>query len=101
MPDQPPPPDRPGIPQPGVTTQPTAATSARGALAVGNVTAIIMGAVLVWGLFHAAGAYWNYRFAGAEYRVFARALIVLGCVAAYLGFWLLMLRSRARRTRDE
>lgn len=52
--------------------------------------AIIMLAVLAWGVFHAIGAYrfnWN----------IGRPLMVLGCSLAFLGFWLLMLQSRKRR----
>lgn len=52
--------------------------------------AIIMLAVLVWGIFHAIGAYtfnWNIY----------RPLMVLGCSLGFLGFWALMLHSRKRR----
>ncbi|MFM7592222.1 MAG: hypothetical protein ACKO85_10550 [Isosphaeraceae bacterium] len=52
--------------------------------------AIIMLAVLVWGIFHAIGAYtfnWNIY----------RPLMVLGCSLGFLGFWALMLRNRKRR----
>jgi hypothetical protein len=47
-------------------------------------------AVAAWGVFHAIGAYrFNHNL--------ARPVMVLGCVAAYLGFWGLMLRSRRAR----
>ncbi|MBL9125240.1 MAG: hypothetical protein JNG90_16505 [Planctomycetaceae bacterium] len=52
--------------------------------------ALIMAAVLAWGIFHAIGAYtfnWNIY----------RPLMVLGCSLGFLGFWLLMLESRKRR----
>jgi protein-S-isoprenylcysteine O-methyltransferase Ste14 len=55
----------------------------------------IMGGVLVWGLVLALGAalhsagIWNF-----DPR---RGLIVFACVLAFLGFWILMLRSRARQ----
>lgn len=52
--------------------------------------AIIMLAVLAWGIFHAIGAYtfnWNIY----------RPLIVIGCSLVFLGFWLAMLRGRRRR----
>ena len=47
-------------------------------------------AVLVWGIFHAIGAYtlnWNIY----------RPLMVLGCSLGFLGFWALMLHNRKRR----
>jgi protein-S-isoprenylcysteine O-methyltransferase Ste14 len=46
--------------------------------------------VLAWGVFHAVGAY------RLNHNV-ARPLVVLGCTLAFLGFWLIMLRSRSRR----
>ncbi len=52
--------------------------------------AVIAVAVAAWGVFHAIGAYrLNHNP--------ARPLMVLGCVAAYLVFWGLMLRSRRVR----
>jgi CHASE2 domain-containing sensor protein len=50
----------------------------------------IMLGILVWGCFHAAGA-WRLNH---DPR---RVLVVLGCVAAFLGFWLVMLSARRRR----
>jgi type VI protein secretion system component VasK len=50
----------------------------------------IMVAIVVWGLFHAAGAWMLNHDA-------RRPLIVLACVAAFLGFWLTMLAVRRRR----
>jgi len=59
--------------------------------------ALIAVAVLAWGVFHAVGAY---RFNHNPMR----AVMVLGCVGAYLGFWGLMLASRkarlARRSKE-
>jgi hypothetical protein len=59
--------------------------------------ALIMVAVVAWGIFHAVGAY---RFNHNPMR----AVMVLGCVAVYLGFWGLMLAARrarlAREARD-
>jgi hypothetical protein len=49
-----------------------------------------MAALVVWGLFHAAGA-WTLNH---DPR---RPLIVIACVAAFLGFWLAMLAARRRR----
>ncbi len=54
-------------------------------------------AVAGWGIFHAIGAY---RFNHNPMR----AVMVLACVAAYLGFWGLMLAARrariARQSKD-
>jgi threonine/homoserine/homoserine lactone efflux protein len=50
----------------------------------------IMAALVVWGLFHGVGAW---RLNNDVRRLF----VVLGCVAAFLGFWgwLLVAKSRA------
>ena len=54
------------------------------------VIVLIVVSVSAWGVFHAVGAYrLNHNP--------ARPLMVLGCVAAYLGFWGLMLRNRRNR----
>ena len=50
----------------------------------------IMAALVVWGLFHAVGA-WTLNHDAR------RPLIVLACVAAFLGFWLSLLAARRRR----
>ena len=55
-----------------------------------RILAWIMGALVVWGLFHAAGA-WTLNHDAR------RPLIVLACVAAFLGFWLALLAARRRR----
>jgi hypothetical protein len=52
--------------------------------------ALIMVAVLAWGIFHAIGAY---RFNHNPMR----AVMVLACVAGYLGFWGAMLAARRAR----
>ncbi len=57
------------------------------------IVLIILG-VLAWGTFHAVGAYYFNH----DIR---RPMVVLGCTVAFLGFWLLMLRSRNRRLRRE
>ena len=49
-----------------------------------------MAAIVVWGLFHAVGA-WTLNHDAR------RPLIVIACVAAFLGFWLALLASRRRR----
>ncbi len=46
--------------------------------------------VLGWGIFHAIGAW---RFNNNPLR----AVVVLACVGAFLGFWLAMLGLRQRR----
>ncbi|MBA4017627.1 MAG: hypothetical protein C0483_10680 [Pirellula sp.] len=57
------------------------------------IVLIILG-VLAWGTFHAVGAYYFNH----DVR---RPLMVLGCTVAFLGFWLVMLRSRSRRLQRE
>ena len=54
----------------------------------------IMVGVVAWGVFHAVGA-WRLNH---DPR---RMLIVLGCVAAFLGFWAAMLSARTRRLRGK
>jgi len=58
-----------------------------------NMVRLIMGAVLVWGVFLAVGAY---RFNHNP----ARPAMVMACVLGFLGFWGLLLRTRRRRTKD-
>jgi CHASE2 domain-containing sensor protein len=52
----------------------------------------IMAAIVLWGLFHATGA-WRLNH---DPR---RALVVIVCVAAFLGFWGGLLALRQRRLR--
>ena len=59
-----------------------------------RIIAWIMVGLVVWGLFHAAGA-WTLNH---DPR---RPLIVIACVAAFLGFWLAMLAARRRRLDHE
>jgi CHASE2 domain-containing sensor protein len=47
-------------------------------------------AILAWGVFHAVGA-WRLNHNPL------RAVVVLGCVAGFLGFWMAMLAARQRR----
>ena len=56
-----------------------------------QLTTGIMLAMLVWGLWLATGA-------AGHNRGVIKSLIIAGCVAAFLGVWLLLLRSRAKRT---
>jgi threonine/homoserine/homoserine lactone efflux protein len=55
------------------------------------ISGIIL-AVLIWGLYHAVGAY---RLNHNPYR----ALVVVLCVGVYLAFWGLLLRRRHSRQR--
>jgi len=50
--------------------------------------------VLTWGVFHAVGAY------TLNHNPW-RAVMVVGCVVAFLGFWGAMLASRRTRLRRE
>jgi hypothetical protein len=79
--------------------------------------ALIIGGLLVWGLFHAVGAYlslaqrpgWSYQSAGASEIVRQqeaaqptrrdprKALLVGVCSAGFVGFWLLALVAAHRR----
>ncbi len=65
------------------------------------VLLLIMASVLAWGLFHAAGAYFNFQPNQNPWR----GVVVLVCVVGFLGFWWLMLSARAarivRRSKDE
>lgn len=62
-------------------------------MSVRPVPLIVAGLVL-WGLFHAAGAYLFNHHPG-------RAAMVAGCVTAFLLFWWVMLASRRRRLARE
>jgi 4-amino-4-deoxy-L-arabinose transferase-like glycosyltransferase len=58
------------------------------------VIALIVVAVLAWGIFHAIGAY------SLNHNPW-RAVMVLACVAGFLGFWGAMLAARRARLRRE
>jgi CHASE2 domain-containing sensor protein len=66
---------------------PSASSSPPGAE---RILAWIMASLVAWGLFHAAGA-WTLN------HDVRRPLIVLACVASFLGFWLALLAARRRR----
>ncbi len=54
-----------------------------------TIIAIIMGALVLWGIYVAIGVLWyDLNPLGA--------VLVLVCVGMFLGFWLLLLRSRNR-----
>jgi len=59
-----------------------------------RILAWIMGGLVVWGLFHAFGA-WTLNH---DPR---RPLVVIACVAAFLGFWRALLAVRRRRLDHE
>lgn len=62
-----------------------------------NVLLLIMAAVIVWGSIHALGAFRGSAPVGPNAL---RGLIVLGCFAAFLGFWgLLLSRQKPRPKR--
>jgi hypothetical protein len=50
---------------------------------------IVLG-IVAWGIFHAVGA-WQFNHNPL------RGVVVLACVAAFLGFWMTMLAVRQRR----
>lgn len=50
----------------------------------------VAAAILAWGIFHAVGA-WRFNHNPL------RAVVVLVCVGAFLGFWMAMLAARRRR----
>jgi CHASE2 domain-containing sensor protein len=53
-----------------------------------------MAGILAWGLVHALGA-WTLNHDAR------RPVVVLACVAAFLGFWLVLLAARRRRLDHE
>lgn len=55
-----------------------------------HVLYLIMAAVLVWGVFHAIGAYL------LNYNPWRPAMVILSTLA-FLGFWLWLLRGSSRR----
>jgi uncharacterized membrane protein HdeD (DUF308 family) len=58
-----------------------------------RLIALLIAAVLAWGIFHAIGAY---RF-NHDPR---RAIMVLACVLGFLAFWGLLLWNRARQRHE-
>jgi ABC-type transport system involved in Fe-S cluster assembly fused permease/ATPase subunit len=62
----------------------------RPAMSQRNLLLLIMGGLVAWSLYVAIGAYmYNYN----PWRV----VVILGCTAVFLGFWLLALWNRKRR----
>ena len=58
-----------------------------------TVLALIIGGLILWGVYVAAGVRWY----GLNP---AGAVVVLVCMAMFLGFWLLLLRTQARNKQD-
>ncbi len=54
----------------------------------------IVVAIVIWGIFHAVGA-WTFN------RNPWRAVMVLACVGTFLGFWMVMLAVRQRRLNQQ
>jgi len=73
---------------PGMSESETAAE----ATAAGRFRIIrwVVAGIVLWGVFHAIGA-WRFNHNPL------RAVVVLVCVAAFLGFWMTMLAVRQRR----
>ena len=59
-----------------------------------TVIGVIVGGLVAWAIYAAVGTY-------LESFDPWRAVIVLGCMAAFVGFWLLLLWGQARRRRNE
>ncbi len=53
---------------------------------------LLLAALAAWGLYHAVGAFLFNR----DVR---RGLVVLACMAAFLGWWVLLLAHRKRKLR--
>jgi len=68
----------------------SAGPDSRDTAAAERIIRWIMVGIVVWGCFHGIGA-WRLNH---DPR---RLLVVLACVAAFLGFWLAMLSARRRR----
>jgi ABC-type transport system involved in Fe-S cluster assembly fused permease/ATPase subunit len=54
-----------------------------------TILALVMGGLVLWAIYVAVGVLWY------EQTVMG-ALVVLVCMAMFLGFWLLLLRSQKR-----
>jgi hypothetical protein len=58
-----------------------------------TILAIVMGGLIVWGIYVAVGILW--------YGINpAGAVLVLVCVGMFLGFWLLLLRNQHTNRRE-
>jgi ABC-type transport system involved in Fe-S cluster assembly fused permease/ATPase subunit len=58
-----------------------------------TILALIFGGLILWGVYVATGVMWyGLNLAGA--------VLVLVCMGMFLGFWLLLLRTRVRNKQD-
>ena len=61
------------------------------------VLSVLTVSLLAWGSFHAIGAYFG-GFGGENLQHdFRRSMVVLACMAAFLGFWWLLILTRKPR----
>lgn len=59
-----------------------------------TILALVVGGIILWGLYIAAGVLWyGLNVAGA--------VVVLICVGSFVGLWLLLLRSKRQQREDE
>jgi len=58
-----------------------------------KMLALVMGGLLLWGVFVAAGAF---RYGRSPWE----AGIIMVCVGMFLGFWLLLLWSQGKKKRE-
>ena len=59
-----------------------------------TIIGVIMGALVVWAIYLAVGAFLY------DFNIL-RAIIVLACMAAFVGFWLLMLWTQGPRPKRD
>jgi hypothetical protein len=64
------------------------------------VLAILTVALLAWGSFHAIGAYFGGFGEENLQHDFRRSLVVLGCMAVFLGFWWVLILTRKPRNSE-
>jgi len=58
-----------------------------------KMLALVMGGLLLWGIYVAAGAFWYGRSPW-------EAVIIMVCVGMFLGFWLLLLWSQGKKKQE-
>jgi hypothetical protein len=55
-------------------------------------------ALLAWGTYHAVGSYFGGIGGGNLQHDFRRSLVVFACMAAFLGFWWILLLTQPSRS---
>ena len=65
-----------------------------------TVLIVLTVALAVWGVYHALGSYFGGMGNENLQRDFRRSLVVLGCMAAFLGFWWWLMLTRKPRKRE-